>query len=178
MAKKGYVSMNIDKLKQLHKGLQTKALIQVGVFQDKSARKEVGLTNADLAMYHELGAPEHNLPARSMLKTPIADHAQDIMAPFKGKAEALLGKGTLEHLYKLIGIAAEKIVLGAFKTGGYGKWASLKTSTLMAKLKGNLKKRKGTVAQIYAGQVGEGILKDTGQLQRAFSSRVKMRIGL
>lgn len=178
MAKKGYVSMNIDKLKQLHKGLQTKAVVQVGVFQDKSARKEVGLTNADLAMYHELGAPEHGLPARSMLKTPIADHAQDIMAPFKDKASAYLAKGTLEHLYRLIGIAAEKVVLGAFKTGGYGKWASLKNATIWRKLKGNVAKKANTFWNIKAGNIGEGILKDTGQLQRSFSSRVRMRIGL
>ena len=168
--------MDIEKLHQLAEGLKTRAVIQVGVFSDSSSRKSSGeLTNADLAMYHEFGSPEHGLPARSMLRVPLADHAQEIMAPFRGKAAAYLAKGTILNLYKLIGIAAEKIVLGAFKTGGYGKWASLKGSTLLAKLKGSLKKRRGTLAKIRSGQLGEGILIDTGQLRRAFSYRVRMK---
>lgn len=168
--------MNIKKLQELYKSLQKPAYISVGVFQSDSARKEGGLTNAELAMYHEYGSPAHGLPPRSMLKVPLTDHAQQVMAPFKGKAEAFLQTGTLLQLYKLIGIAAEKVVLGAFKTGGYGKWTSLKGSTLMAKLKGSLKKRKSKLGQIYAGQAGEGILIDTHQLARAFSSRVRMKI--
>lgn len=171
--------MDIRKMKDLIEGLKAKAHIQVGVFTDKTARKDGGLTNADLAMYHELGAPEHGLPARSMLKVPLADHAQDILAPFKEQAQAFLVKGKLATLYKRIGVAAEKVVLGAFQTGGYGKWASLAYSTLLAKLnrgkKGrSLAKRKSIIGRIYAGQAGEAILIDTGELRRSFSSRVRM----
>ena len=169
--------MDITKMKQLYEGLKTRAVIEVGVFEDSSSRKNSGgLTNADLAMYHELGSPEHGLPARSMLKIPLADHAKEIMAPFRDKAEAYLMKGTLLQLYKLIGIAAEKIVLGAFATGGYGKWAPLKNATIWRKLKGSMSKRVNQYWNIKAGNVGSGILIDTGQLRRAFSSRVIMKI--
>lgn len=173
MASGGTVTMDLKKMQSLYEGLKTKAVIQVGVFADKSARNDT-LTNASLAAIHEFGSPEHNLPARSMLKIPIADHAQEIMEPFKGKADSFLRKGTLLQLYKLIGVACEKVVDGAFQSGGYGKWAPLKYSTLLAKFKGNLKTRKGKLAQIYAGQVGEAILIKTGQLRRSFSSRVRM----
>lgn len=175
MATKGEVRMSIDKMKSLLEGLKHVPEIQVGVFEGKSARSDKGLTNADLAMIHEYGSPEHNIPPRSMLKVPISEHAKEIMEPFKNKAEAFLATAKLMDVWKSIGVACEKIVQQAFDTGGFGKWPSLKYATLLAKAKGSLKKRKGTLAQIYAGQVGQGILINTGQLRRAFSSRVRMR---
>lgn len=174
MATGGTVTMDLKKMQSLYEGLKTKAVIQVGVFADKSARPENGFTNAELAAIHEYGSPEHNLPARSMLKVPIADHAKEIMAPFKGKADSFLRKGTLLELYKLIGVACENVVSGAFQSGGYGKWAPLTYETLLSKAKGSLKVRKGKVKKILAGEIGMGILIRTGQLRRAFSSRVRM----
>lgn len=175
MAKLSNYAIDIDKMKALYENLKGhRPDIQVGVFQEKTARPDGPLTNADLAQTHELGAPEHGLPARSMLKVPIMDHAEEIMAPFKGKAEAYLQKGSLLNMWKLIGAAAEKVVLGAFKTDGYGKWAPLKYATLMAKLSGSLAKRKNKMGRIYAGQIGMGILIRTGELRRSFSSRVRL----
>lgn len=174
MAKVSSYAIDIDKMKALLESLKTRPDIQVGVFADKTARTDGPLTNADLAQIHELGAPQHGLPARSMLKVPIAEHASEIMEPFRGRAEAYLVKGTLLSMYKLVGVACEKVVLGAFKSEGYGKWAPLKYSTLLSKLKGSLRKRKSKIGQIYAGQVGQGILIRTGELRRAFSSRVRM----
>lgn len=177
MAQKSKVFVDIRKMKDLYEGLKTKAVVQVGVFKDASARKEEGLTNADLAMYHELGSPEHNLPARSMLKVPLADHRDRLMAPMKNKADLIAKKGGLLRLYKLIGVAGEKIVLEAFRTGGFGKWVPLKGATILAKLRRHGKsmgKARDILGRIYAGQVGEGILKDRGELMRSFSSRVRM----
>lgn len=174
MAKKSSVTINLQKLKDLRESLKLRATISVGVMEGKTSRRKGELTNADLAEFHELGSPAHGLPARSMLKVPISDHAQQIMEPFKGKAKALLSHSGLETLYKLIGISCEKIVLGAFQTGGYGKWAPLKNSTIWRKLKGSLASRANKFWNVKAGNVGSGILIDTGQLRRAFSSRVRM----
>lgn len=168
------VRMDIKKMEDLIENLKQKATIEIGVFQSKNARKEQGMTNAVLAGIHELGSPEHNIPSRSFLKIPLADHRQDIINVFKGKADEFLKKSTLLNLYKLVGIKGEKIVDGAFQSGGYGKWAPLKYSTLLGKFKGNLKTRKGKLAQIYAGQVGQAILIRTAQLRRSVSSRVRM----
>lgn len=177
MGKSGSVSIDIKKMQDLLENLKQTAHIEVGVFAGKSARPDGGLTNATLASIHEYGSPVHNLPPRSMLRTPIHDHAKEIMAPFKGKVDALLKKGTLLQMYKTIGVAAEKIVDQAFDTGGFGRWPSLTYKTLLAKsarVGRSLKTRKGKLAQIYAGLVGEGILIRTAQLRRSFSSRVRM----
>lgn len=162
-------------MKSLVEALKTKPEIQVGVFGEKAHRRNGKLTNADVAMFHEYGNPEHNLPRRSMLRDPISTHAKEIMAPFKTNGIKFLEKGSLVDLYKLIGIACEKIVQQAFDTSGFGTWPALQYSTMLAKLKGSLKKRKGQLAQVYTGETGQGILIDTGQLRRAFSSRVLMR---
>lgn len=178
MAKKGSVQMNIDKLKQVYEALKTKPNIQVGVFTGKAARSDGPLTNADLASCHEHGSPKHGLPARSMLKIPIHDHITDVMKPFRDNAEKALVSGQVSvlRMYKLVGIAAEKIVAQAFATGGFGKWPILKYKTLLGKLKGSLSKRRSKILDMYAGNIGMGILIKTGQLKRAFSSRVRMRI--
>lgn len=174
MAKKGSVVMDIQKMNDLIEGLKRRASIQVGVFAGKAARTDGPLTNASLAAIHEYGSAEHNLPPRSMLRVPIGDHIKEIMDPFKGKAVQMLKAGSLLQMYKKIGVAAEKVVLQAFQTGGYGKWPDLTYKTLLRKLKGSLKVRKGKIGRIYAGQVGQGILVDTGQLRRSFSSRVRL----
>lgn len=166
--------MSLEKLKGLRESLKTKPCIQVGVFGEKSGRKD-SMTNATLASIHEHGDERHGLPARSMLRIPIKDHAAEIMASMKDRAHLLIEKGKLKQAWTLLGIAAEKIVLGAFATEGYGKWPQLTYATLLGKLKGSLKKRKDKIAAIYTGSAKGGILIATGQLRRSFGSRVFMK---
>lgn len=167
--------MNLDKLKELAESLKTMPHIEVGVFASKNSRKDAATTNASLASIHEHGDARHGLPARSILITPIKDHAKEIMASMKERAHMLLEQGKVVQMWKLMGIAAEKVILGAFRSGGYGKWAQLKPATILAKLKGSLKKRRGILAQIYSGEANSGILIDNNELRRSFSSRVIMR---
>lgn len=167
--------MDLTKMHKLIEGLRDKPQIQVGFFEGPKAQRKDGLTNAALASYHEYGAPEHGLPPRSILRTPLADHAAEIMAPFKGNAKALLAQGSLVQMYKLIGIAAEKVVVHGFDTGGYGKWAALKHATIWRKLKGSVATKVNKYWNVLAGNTGMGILIATGQLRRAVSSRVRMK---
>jgi phage gpG-like protein len=171
---KGKMNVSLDKLKDLYESLKQRPSIEVGVFSNHDAR-DGSMTNATLAAIHEFGAPEHGLPMRSVLKQPIQEHAKQIMESVHDLAHKLITKEGAMQVWKLIGVAAEKIVIQAFDTGGFGKWAPLKYGTLLAKLKGSLKKRKGMIAQIYAGQAGSGILIASGQLRRSYSSRVRMR---
>ncbi len=179
MASKGSWHMNLDKLQDLKESLKHRPVVQVGVFQKKDARKETGMTNATLAAIHEFGAPEHGLPARSVLRTPIAEHAKEIMESIKGKADMIVQATNIKSLWSLVGVAAEKVIEGAFQTGGYGKWAPDSYKTLMAKLNRgkfrNLHRRKLTIAHIFAGNIGMGILIDTAQLKKAYTSRVRMQ---
>lgn len=171
--KRSTVKMDIEKLKRLAESFKTVPHIEVGVFASKNARKDE-TTNATLAAIHEHGDSRHNLPPRSMLYVPIKDHAKQIMASMKEKAHQLVEQGKDTNVWKLIGIAAEKVVLGAFKTGGYGKWEPLKGSTIMGRLKGSLKKRKSDFGKVYTGEKKLAILINTAQLERSFSSRVRM----
>ena len=174
-SKGGSVSMDIKKMQRLYESLKTRPHILVGVFQSDSARKEKGLTNAELGSYHEYGAPEHGLPKRSFLREPIADHVQDIMAAAKGaNLKELLVTGGAMKVWKAIGVAGEKVVLRAFDTGGFGKWPSLKNATIWSKLKGSVATKANKFWNVKAGNVGQGILVKTGQLRRAVSSRVRM----
>ena len=178
MGSKGSWHMNLEKLVSLKESLKHRPVVQVGVFQKKDARKELGMTNATLAAIHEFGAPEHGLPARSVLVTPLKDHAAEIMAPLKDKAELIVKATNLKSLWSLVGIACEKVIDQAFQTGGFGKWAPDSFKTLMKKLnKGknrNVHRRRLTIGQIFAGNLGMGILEDTNQLKKAYTSRVRM----
>jgi len=172
-------NMNLENLHKLKENLKHRPCIQVGVFQKKDARKEEGMTNATLAAIHEFGAPEHGLAARSVLKVPISEHAKEIMESIKGKADMIVKATNIKSLWSLVGVACEKVISRAFDTGGYGKWAPLRYETLMKKLnKGkfrNLHRRKLTIAHIFAGNIGMGILIDRGELRKAYLSRVVMK---
>lgn len=176
MAKNGSCTMDIQALMNLRENLKTRANIEVGVFSGKSARREGGLTNADLAMYHEYGSPEHNLPPRSMLREPIFDHMKEIMAPLRANLQAFITKSGDKKLYDSVGILCLKVVLDAFHTGGFGKWAPLKEETIWRKLRKfkSMSTRLGKFAAIQAGDIGQGILINTAQLRRAFDWRVRM----
>ena len=174
MAKKGKVQVSLSKLLEFSEALKRRPCIQVGVFSGKSAR-EGDLDNAALASIHEHGDSRHNLPPRSMLITPIKDHSKEIMSSIKGKAHELVETGKLLNIWKLVGIAAEKIILQAFDTGGFGKWPQLKNATIWGKLKGSMASKANKFWNIKAGNSKSGILIATGQLRRAFSSRVFMK---
>ena len=183
MGKKGKVEMNLDGLKSMLKELSTRPVLSVGVFAGKGDDRTTGgenVDNAALAMIHEYGSPVSNIPPRSFIRQPLADHAKEIMAPFAGKCDDFVKANGLAKLLTLVGKKCEFIIDGAFATDGYGKWAPLKGSTIMAKLnqgrkrKLSVKARRNTLGMIYAGQVGAGILKQTQQLRRSIASRVKM----
>lgn len=174
MSKQSTIAVSLDKLNTLREELKSRPSIQIGVFANKTTRKD-DMTNATLASIHENGDSRHGLPARSMLKVPIKDHAKQIMASIAGMSHQLIMTRGMEKMWRVLGIAAEKIVLQAFQTEGFGKWAPLQYATVLAKLKGSLTKRRKILGQIYTGEKKSGILIATGQLRRAFSSRVIMK---
>ena len=179
MASTAKVRMDLKKLQDLYESLKHRPSLWVGVAESKDARKEVGMTNNRLAMIHEYGAPEHGIPARSFVRTPIADHAVEIMAPIKEHIQLILKTEGAKKLWEMVGHACEQVISHGFDTGGYGKWAPLKYSTLMAKLNigkfRNLHRRKLTIAHIYAGNIGMGILVDHAELRNSVSSQVDMK---
>lgn len=178
MSKQSSVHVDLEKLKTLGEALKVKMAVQVGVLPGTNSRGD-GMTNATLAAIHEFGAPEHGLPPRSMLRTPLREHYAEILAAVKGKAYMLVISGGPRKLWDYLGVAAEKIVDKAFQTNGFGKWAPLKYATLMHKLRGSfksVKKRKKMIEEMSTGARGSGgILVDKGELRRSFTHRVVTR---
>ena len=186
--------MSIDRMHAVIDGFKAMhdMTVKVGVFGDGAGRYEgtksevtkkkksgaapdaEDLDNAALAKIHEFGSPKNNLPARSMLNVPLQDHKEQWMSIFKERSEAFLAKNSVVILYKLIAVAALKIVIGAFDSGGYGKWPQLTRATMLAKFKGKLSVRQAA-ALVWQATDGGGILIRTGQLRRAMDARVASR---
>lgn len=177
MATSSKLQMNLDGLRKLSAALKVRPTVQVGVFESKASRKSTGPSNADVAAFHEFGVPERGLPQRSVLRGPITDKMDKISEEVSQGAEGLmLRPGGIQQFYKNIGLACEKVIIGAFDTGGYGKWPQLAYATIMGKLRGNLYQRKQKAAeQIYEGNTFTAILVRTAQLKRSFQSRVKFK---
>jgi len=143
------VKSNLKEVNKTLKGLTKKYFTKLGIFGKKDSRKGA-LSNAELGVVHEFGSHSKGIPSRSFLRMPLIEKRKQLLKSI-AKQKENLEKGLLDNgikeVFELAGIEAEAIVLKAFETGGYGKWAPLK-------------KRKGTP------------LIDTGQLSRAITSKV------
>lgn len=112
-----------------------------------------GMTIFQVGAIHEFGS-EYN-PRRSFLRVPFAtkkaEIADALLREFKAVSE---GKRTADHALGRVGILAENISRGAFRSRGYGQWPDIKNST---------KKRKGS----------SQVLIDTGILSGSITSVVR-----
>lgn len=155
MADDDETTINTRGLDQILKALKMKPPVaRVGIL-GSSPREGGKSTNAEIGAAHEFGTTK--IPQRSFLRIPIADHLDKEM-----QNSGYLDKETLKEVIKtasvipwLKGIAkiAEKIVQGAFDTGGYGKWEKWKNSG-------------------YQNNTGM-LLVDTQQLRESITSEVK-----
>ena len=112
------------------------------------------LTNVDIGVIHEFGAPKAGIPERSFLRMPILSRLGDEIktVPLADWQAVLLGGGPIAVL-RAIGQAAVNVIQAAFHSGGFGRWAPLKARTI---------RRKGS----------SDILVDTTQLRRSISFSV------
>lgn len=116
-------------LDALIKALKTKPpQARVGILGTKTNRsskssKETA-TNATIGAAHEFGTSK--LPERSFLRIPISDHLQSYMensgALDKETLDAVIKEKTIIPWMTKVAILAERIVLDAFDSGGFGKW--------------------------------------------------------
>lgn len=133
-------------LKALKKPLP---VARVGIYNDKNQRSEGKTkltfsevqkltkphkanapTNAEIGAIHEYGSPARGIPPRSFLRAPIAAHLDKELKSAGAFDKEVLNKvirdGSLEPWMKKIAVVAEKIVINAFNTGGYGAWPAWK----------------------------------------------------
>lgn len=168
----GKVKIDLTKLNKIEQELNTYYSAQVGILGAKSkgrkntvvtksgkrirGKADSSQTNAEIGLLHEKGSKSRNIPRRSFLEVPIS-----IMFPkFMNKiGERLIENLTTENLkqtYQKIALIGEHIVLKAFNTKGYGKWAPNSPATI---------RRKGSSMPLI----------DTAQLRKSVSSRVVKR---
>jgi phage gpG-like protein len=116
--------------------------VKIGILGDGAAREpgedgKKALTNAQIGAIHEFGSAKASIPQRSFLRVPLIDNLDKRLKSSgiitKQTIAKALKAGTLRPIMAKVGVIAEGIVLEAFDTNGFGKWAPLKPRTLAAK---------------------------------------------
>lgn len=124
----GAYTIEKKKLDALIKALKVKPPVaRVGILSApprKSGDKISAVTTATIGAWHEFGTSE--LPKRSFLRMPIAEHLDERMlvaGAFNVETlKTVIQEKRLDEWVKKLGILAEAIVQEAFDTGGFGKW--------------------------------------------------------
>lgn len=148
------ININLGALKKLTKACKD-TYARVGVLGGGNLRKgDTGVSNYDLAIIHEFGSPKNNIPVRSFLKMPIETKKNDVLKLAEKNADLLLQTQDVIGFFKKLGVEGQRIVQEAFATGGFGKWAKNKPSTIAAK-------------------GSDSPLIDTSQLRRSISWDIK-----
>lgn len=121
----------IDKLLSSFKGKQPYA--RVGILGLDNARSLGGLTNSELGLIHEFGAPARKIPPRSFLRVPLTEKLMKALEASNAFTEEafknVMETGSLRPWIEKLGIVGEAVVLGGFATQGYGNWTKWKNPT-------------------------------------------------
>lgn len=160
IGKSQYSEWNFRGLRDLENSFNKKYFVDVGIFKDKTSRKNKGkssINNAQLGAIQEFGSITKNIPARSWLKSPLRSLIVEFNNLIKSNKtvyeQALSRKRGSRQMFVDIGKSAVKVIKRAFNTRGYGSWEDNADSTAS-------KKGKNTP------------LKDTNQLRDSVSYRV------
>lgn len=113
--------------------------------------------NATIGAAHEFGSIGSGMPARSFLRVPISENLDKRLEASKlltdEELKQVLKDGSLAPWLKQVAVEAEGIVLDAFESNGFGKWAPWKDPN-------------------YENNTGQ-ILVDTQQLRDSITHDVK-----
>ncbi len=151
---KSALKYDLSKLQIFVKSMDDKHQVQVGVFGNKSSRKDSSkLSNAEVGAINEFGSFSRGVPPRSFLRMPIHTQQDQILKQVKPGAQEMIAAGKMTLLLKRLGIACENVIQAAFASRGFGTWKANQPSTI---------RRKGS----------DSPLIDTAQLRRSIASRV------
>lgn len=151
------IQSDLTKLNKFVKGVNENWAVRIGIFSDRTSRKESGADdNASIGAKHEMGVFSKNLQARSWLAMPLRVDQRRIIRDASHGMKELLALGRVYDVLKRLGFACEDSILAAFKSGGFGTWKPISKRTADAK---------GSTA----------ILIETGQLRRSVASQVFKR---
>lgn len=165
------VQKTVDNVAQLMARVTalTTSDVLVGVPADKSARKDAGPTNAEIARIHEFGSPAHNIPARPFLFPGIKRIRSQAMAMLKlGAQDALQGKGSVDVTLNKVGMLARNSVVNEI-TDPDPPFTPLAYATIRARLRrtaaGRRQLRKAKAIQ-QASDTGRSMLTGEAAIAR------------
>lgn len=149
-------TLNVKGLEQLLKALKASPpQARVGILSGWDGRTGKSSSNATIGAAHEFGTSK--IPQRSFLRVPITDNLEKYMQRYgsldQDAMKEVLKTGTVVPWLKKVAQLAEQIVLDAFSSGGFGKWAAWKNPQ-------------------YTNNTGQ-LLLDTQQLRNSITSEVK-----
>lgn len=131
------ITADLSKLEELVKELGGQYVARVGILGAKAAEPHEGaqgMTNSELGVIHEFGSISRNIPARSFLRMPVETKQKDIVQAMGSyKVKNLLENGQIKYVYRFLGLYAESFIKQAFSSGGFGRWAPNKPSTVAQK---------------------------------------------
>lgn len=114
----------VKRLKEVMKRAEQLNRIQlvVGIPSDENSRKEsTGITNAELGVIHEFGAPEKGIPERSFMRSTASEESENLGRLGKTEIKECLEGNTSPHdVFATIGAylqgrIVEKITDGEFE---------------------------------------------------------------
>lgn len=116
----------LDQLLKALKAEPPKARVGILGSSSRTANGGKAPTNAMVGACHEFGTA--NIPQRSFLRMPITENLNKELeatgALDKDIMKQVVESGTIVPWLTKVAIVAKNIVLDAFDTGGFGKWAS------------------------------------------------------
>lgn len=129
------ITANFDGILNLQRMAKKRLYVKVGVLGSKgtAAHKGTTLNNATIGLIHEKGSMTRNIPRRSFLDMPLNTEGQKEIYKNQKVLWSEMIKGTVKTVYKILGVIGENTVHKAFDTGGFGRWAPLKPSTIRRK---------------------------------------------
>lgn len=156
--------------------------LKVGVLGDYAGRtpdetgvrrKDSGLTNPEVGLWHEFGSVKRKLPERSFLRMPLMTKLPAELSNVDWAALLIYGGGMFGVL-DTIGNKCLQIITQAFATGGFGQWRAW--SYRYAKLRERMARAVRRGGRRFVGPVQPGlILVLSGQLQRSVTYAVVRR---
>jgi phage gpG-like protein len=104
----------------------------VGIVGKGKPRND-SVSNIQLAVTHEFGYPEKNIPRRSFLIDTVEYKTKEIQATAESLyKQAFIKQTETQPMAKLM-LKVKAFVDESFETGGFGKWAPLKEATIKTK---------------------------------------------
>jgi phage gpG-like protein len=178
MAQQTYIKADISELNKIIKDMGHNFYTRVGIIggnamkphmeskkKDSTKKKskrvassiESGMTMAEIGAIHEFGSLTNNIPPRSFLRMPIEEKKKDLIRFLSSPTvRAVIAKGDVKRAFKMLGTEAVGIVMDAFRSRGFGRWADNKQQTI---------DRKGSDAPLI----------DTGELRKSITYDVKSK---